>query len=311
MIEETKHNTYMRRKKSDGKTENKLMTEVGIAEVKEIYSGIGIDNDLLLFDEIGDLPIPNRPRHMKCILVGLCLSGTAEYSVDTKRHVVTPHDVIIVSEGQVTDNYRKSDDFSGIAILMSDDFFHEIIKGVHDLSSLFLFSRTHPVCHISDEDVLTLTNYFKLIKLKAEQTEHHFRKDVVRSLLMATIYDLSNTIYKIQNTGEKKYTRAETIFTRFIQMVEQHFRTERRVGWYAKQLCITPKYLSETVKIVSHRTPNEWIDDYVTLEIRVLLKNTTHSIKEIAEMLHFPNQSFLGKYFKEHVGMSPSEYRKS
>ena len=94
-------------------------------------------------------------------------------------------------------------------------------------------------------------------------------------------------------------------------MVEENFRKERRVGWYAEQLCITPKYLSETIKQVSKRTPNEWIDSYVTLEMRIMLKNTTKSIKEIAENLHFPNQSFLGKFFKEHVGMSPSEYRKS
>jgi AraC-like DNA-binding protein len=65
------------------------------------------------------------------------------------------------------------------------------------------------------------------------------------------------------------------------------------------------------VKQVSRRTPNEWIDHYVTLEIRVLLKNSAMSIKEIAQTLHFPNQSFLGKYFKEHVGMSPSKYRRS
>ena len=94
-------------------------------------------------------------------------------------------------------------------------------------------------------------------------------------------------------------------------MVEQNFRNERRVSWYGQQLCITPKYLSEAIKQVSHRTPNEWIDNYVTLEIRVLLKNSTKSIKEIAQELHFPNQSFLGKYFKEHVGCSPSDYRKS
>jgi AraC-like DNA-binding protein len=75
-------------------------------------------------------------------------------------------------------------------------------------------------------------------------------------------------------------------------------------------MCISPKYLSETIKQISRRTPNEWIDNYVTLEIRVLLRNSTKSIKEIAQDLNFPNQSFLGKYFKEHVGMSPSEYRK-
>ena len=73
---------------------------------------------------------------------------------------------------------------------------------------------------------------------------------------------------------------------------------------------ITPKYLSESVKAVSRRTPNEWIDNYVTMELRVQLRNSTKSIKQIAEELNFPNQSFLGKYFKEHVGLSPSDYRK-
>ena len=68
--------------------------------------------------------------------------------------------------------------------------------------------------------------------------------------------------------------------------------------------------MSELIKQVSKRTPNEWIDSYVMLEIRVLLKNTTKSIKEIAEAVNFPNQSFFGKYFKEHMGMSPTEFRR-
>ena len=93
-------------------------------------------------------------------------------------------------------------------------------------------------------------------------------------------------------------------------MVEEHFRSERRVGWYAIQLGITSKYLSETVKTISKRTPNEWIDYYVTTELSVLLKNSTLSIKDITARMNFPNQSFLGKYFKEHVGVSPSEFRK-
>ena len=73
---------------------------------------------------------------------------------------------------------------------------------------------------------------------------------------------------------------------------------------------ISPKYLAETVRLISRKTPNDWINYYVVLEMRVLLKNTTKSIKEITKYMNFPNQSFLGKYFKEHVGMSPSEYRK-
>jgi AraC-like DNA-binding protein len=99
------------------------------------------------------------------------------------------------------------------------------------------------------------------------------------------------------------------VFFEFIETIEKNFRTERRVGWYADQLCVTNKYLTEAVKSVSNRTPNEWINSYTTLEIKVLLKNSAMSVKEIADLLNFPNQSFLGKYFKEKTGISPTTYR--
>ena len=127
---------------------------------------------------------------------------------------------------------------------------------------------------------------------------------------ISCLEDMEGMKIRVQESDNRKQSRADTIFTQFIHLVEKNFRHERKVGWYAEQLCITPKYLSETVKSVSTRTPNEWIDSYVTLELRVLLKTTTKSVKEIAEEMNFPNQSFLGKFFREHVGVSPTLYRK-
>ncbi|MBQ2195777.1 MAG: AraC family transcriptional regulator [Prevotella sp.] len=286
--------------------------EVTIESLKEMSKGGHIDNDLILFDDIASVPFPYGPRRMGCLLLALCLKGKAQYSVNTEKHEVEQNHIIIINEGQVTDDFLLSRDCNGIALLISTSFFREIIKNVHELSSLLLFSRNHPVWKLTPNETKTIVEYFRLLKAKVNDKEHHFRKDTVRLLLTTMIYDLSNAIYKVQQTtNEKKQTRAEHIFTEFIRMVEQNFRKERRVSWYGQQLCITPKYLSEAIKQVSHRTPNEWIDNYVTLEIRVLLKNSTKSIKEIAQELHFPNQSFLGKYFKEHVGCSPSDYRKS
>ena len=288
------------------------MIQMNIASTKQIYTkGSFIGDDLLLFDNVTDLPLPNEPRRVQCLLVALCLQGKAEYTVDTEQHVVKANDIIIISEGQVTDDFMLSPDCKGIAIMISKEFFNEIIGGVHELSSLFLFSRNHPVCNLKPEEAQTIVDYCKLIKQKVDDTDHHFRRDTVRMLMTSMIYDVSNAIYRVQHVNDKRQMRAESIFTDFIAAVEANFRTERRVGWYGQQLCITPKYLSEAVKLVSHRTPNEWIDNYVILEIRVLLKNSTKTIKEIAQELNFPNQSFLGKYFKEHVGVSPSEYRRS
>lgn len=287
------------------------MTEVSVESVKKIYNGSYIDNDLIIFDEFADVPLPNEPRRMQCLLLALCINGTAEYTVDTVKYTAKANDIMIISEGQVTDNYMLSPNCRGIALMISYKFFSEIIKGIHELSALFLFAKSHPICPMEPAEAETIMHYFTMLKDKVGQKEHHFLKETVQSLLTTMIYDLSNTIYHIQTFNDTKLTRADAIFTEFIKLVEQNFRTERRVWWYGKQMCITPKYLSETIKQVSHRTPNEWIDKYVTLEIRVQLKNTSKSIKEISQDIHFPNQSFFGKYFKEHVGMSPSEYRRS
>jgi len=268
-----------------------------------------IGEDIILFEDVNRVPLLSEPKRLNCLLFAMCLRGRAQYTVDTTEHLIKANDMIILSSGQVVENYMLSPDCKGIAVMISADFFEEIVSNVHELSSLFLFAINHPVFTLREEEVQTISNYFRLIKMKVDDTRHHFRKETVRMLISALIYDMSNVIYKLQHLTTRKQGRAEAIFTDFIRLVEQNFRTERRVSWYGQQLCITPKYLSETVKQVSRRTPNEWIDNYVILEIRVLLKNSAMSIKEIAQYLHFPNQSFLGKYFKEHVGLSPSEYR--
>ena len=285
--------------------------ETDIKRAKEWENSGFIEDDILLLDHMSEVPIPREPRRMNFILIALCTQGRVQYRMDTQEQLVQPGQFIIVSERHVIDNYMASPDLEGLCMILSVNFYHEIIQNVSDISSLFLFTKTHPVFTLKPKDIKTYKEYFEVIKQKISDTDNHFRKNLIRTLLLAMFYDLSNVIYQAQQVSESRQSRADIIFTKFIKLVETHCKEEHRVGWYAQQLCITPKYLSESVKTVSQRTPNEWIDNYVIMEARVLLKDTTKSIKEIAEELHFPNQSFLGKYFKEHVGISPSQYRKS
>ena len=283
--------------------------ESDLNKAKTWSESVFMDDDLLLTEHINEAPMPTEPRKMNFIVIGLCTKGRILYQLDTHEQVITPGDMLIVSERHVVDHYQPSPDMEGLCMMLSVNFFHEIIQSVRDVSSLFIFARSHPVMQLEPKEIETFKKYFHVIKLKIGDETNHFRKDLIRTLLLAMFYDLSNMIYRVQH-HDKPQTRADAIFADFIRMVEAHCKQERRVGWYAQQLGITPKYLSETVKSVSRRTPNEWIDNYVTMELRVMLKNSSKSIKEIADELHFPNQSFLGRYFKEHVGISPSEYRR-
>ena len=279
--------------------------DVNVNRAKILGASGYIEDDILLLDKLNEAPIPREPRRMNMIVVALCLKGKAQYTIDTQEQLVRKNDVLIISERHVMDNFMASPDLEGLAIILSARFFRDVIQNVSDISSLFLFSKNHPVINFTQKEADVFISYFNLIKQKMTDTDNLFRRDVVRSLMLAMFYDLSNVIYRTRQSSDNRQTRADIIFTKFIHLVEGNYKRERRVGWYAEQLCITPKYLSETVKQVSRLTPNEWIDNYVILEIRVLLKNSTRSIKEIAMEMNFPNQSFLGKFFKEHEFPQP------
>ena len=281
-----------------------------LEEAKNWGNAEYMDDGLVLSDRIADAPIPNEPTRMNFILMALCRHGKAQYSIDTREQTVKPGDLLFISERHIVDNYMASPDFECLCIMVSTEFYHGFIQNVKNVSSLLLFSMNNPVVTLTPREIQVYSNYYQTIREKMSDHEHHYRTDLVKALLLAMFYDMSNVIWRVEQQGTKAQTRADVIFAQFIRLLEQHFRKERRVSWYAEQLFITPKYLAEIVKQVSKRTPNEWIDNYVVLEIRVLLKNSTKSIKEISDELQFPNQSFLGKYFKEHIGVSPSLYRK-
>lgn len=294
---------------------NKIAKLEGISVPQARLVGCGGDflqDDMVLFTNFEDVPLPLKSMRMDCLFIALCTSGQATYSVDTKKQVVRENDLIIIAEGQVVGDYMLSRDCKGIGVMVSNEAYNEAIKDFHELSSLFLFARTHPVVALTSHEAEIIKNYFLMVRQRVVKGDNPFLRHLCFALFKAVLYELGGKIMEVKSTNvQVGQTRAEIVFAEFIQLVEKHFRVNRKVSWYADQLGITPKYLSEIVKQASRKTPNDWIDQYVTLEMRVLLKNSSMNIKEMTEYLNFPNQSFFGKYFKEHVGMSPSDYRKS
>ena len=264
---------------------------------------------LVLTDSINGTSA-QEPVRMNFIVMALCSKGTARYTVDTHEQHVKAGDLLFISDRHIMGNYEASPDFECLSILVSTPFYHGFVQNVQNVSALLLFSMKNPVVQLTPNEIATFNRYYHFIREKMNDKSHHSRIDLMKALLLAMFYDMSNVIWRIEQNTTELHVRAEEIFSKFIQLLEQNFRSERRVSWYAQQLEITPKYLSETVKMASKRTPNEWIESYVVLELRVLLNNSTLNIKQITEKMNFANQSFLGKYFKEHVSVSPTEFRK-
>lgn len=129
-------------------------------------------------------------------------------------------------------------------------------------------------------------------------------------IMQAALYEMVDIQQRISDTRNIVRTRKEEIMARFLLAVSEHFREQRQVSFYADMLCITPKHLSTVVKEVSGRTAGNWIENYVVMEAKVMLRTTDLPVQEIANRLNFLNQSFFGKYFKHLTGVSPSQFRK-
>ena len=194
------------------------LKESDLKKAKEWSKSVFLDDDLLLTEHINEAPMPTEPRKMNIIIIGLCTQGEIIYKLDTQEQVIKPGDILIVSERHVVDSYRHSPDMQGLCMMMSIHFFHEIIQNIRDVSSLFLFARSHPVMSLEQKEIDTFKAYFNVIKQRLGDKSNHFHKDLIRTLLLAMFYDLSNIIYRVQN-NDRPRSRAESIFLDFIRMV--------------------------------------------------------------------------------------------
>lgn len=285
---------------------------VSIERISSTFKLPHLSNELLLIESTRSLPTHTEPRRMSlCLYMGVCTSGVVTLTVNGKRRSQSHQQVMLITEESVVTDVKFSEDFDGFAFFISYKLLQEILRDVHNMSDLFLLSHNHPVFNLNDEELYAAKTYFHSIRSHIEQPDKRYRMEIIRLTLLTMIYDMAGAFDRVidQPGKNEKQSRAEQLFVEFVQRVEHHFHEERQVQWYAKQMNVTPKYLCEVVTNVSRRTPNEWIDKFVTAEMRNLLRHTNMRMSEIAEVMNFPTQSFFGKYFKENVGVTPSEYR--
>lgn len=178
------------------------------------------------------------------------------------------------------------------------------------------FCRLFTVClFVASVDVVTnrkLTSYNAFLHRKITRIDHLYYDEIIRCLLQAFLYQTAHVLdnhVEAETTAEEPLQSRHQICQAFIDLLSSTKPVPRSVQWYAERLCKTPRYLSTAVKRASGRSASEWIHEALTREVADALKNSPKSIKEISDELDFPNLSFFGRYVRQRLGCSPSEFR--
>ncbi|MFV0470137.1 MAG: helix-turn-helix domain-containing protein [Dysgonomonas sp.] len=264
-----------------------------------------IDNDFILMDKPVIKSTFDYPFKVDVTTAIICLSGTSEGEIDLEPFRTQPSTMVILLSGRILQHRYMSEDFTGLFVVMSNKF----LQGLNFQQGLSLHLDVHdnPTILLNEETLEAMMSWYYMMQKVIRREDNPYRLETVINMIRALYYEIGYQFHKIPN--EKSQSRLDIIFDNFLTLVKEHYKEQRGVKFYADKLCITPKYLSTLIKERSGRSCNEWIDNYVILEAKALLKSTNMTIQQVAETLNFQSQTFFGKYFKRLVGVSPKEYK--
>ena len=251
-----------------------------------------------------------RPHKFDFYLFINPTAGGIKFKLDMEEYEVEMGgNIITCAPGQIFSVESFTPDFDADVMILSSQFMESLLvylKGTIPMR----FGMMRQVVFKNNEQEKQMQEVFaKTVKHVLKQTDNPFRLQMVQHVMMAIFY-ASDKPQSISNNGDVIRTNADLLTKQFLELVKENFRKERQLKFYADELCITPRYLSRVVKECSGSSAADWIERYVVLEARALLKSTSMNIQQISDSLNFPSQTFFGKYFKRRVGMSPKEYRR-
>lgn len=239
-----------------------------------------------------------------------CRSGSAEATVNQYKGRMQRNTLVFLLPGSVLLLTDRSEDFRVMYCAFSRDLFSE--AGFRLEPAFFEALRRRPIADPPARIVEGAVTWFQMAAYTYRDRGNMFRNTIIKNRLQNVLLEIYD---KLQRFGAKRQrtpdttTRQTELFHRFVALVHECCSKQREVAFYADKLCISTRYLSTIVRNVAHSSAKEFIDHAVMLEIKMLLQSTDLSVQEIAYRLHFPDQSYLGRYFKKHTGESPTEYR--
>lgn len=288
---------------------------VSIDDIENIKQAVYTDGDIAFVDDMCDLPqlAQSNSIRMDMIVFLFCTQGKVNFNMGTQSFTVHTDELLCGGPEMSFDDIMFSPDFKAKILCVSTSIIHSLVHTDKNILNHYFSRRTNPVISIDETGKQLIEYYYSLLKFRLSLPQRVYYKEAVASLVSAALYDMLGELGEPPSqigSNSELITQGDMLFQRFIELLTSTNPKPRSVAWYGKQLCVTPKYLSTVVKQSSGKTALKWITDYVVQDIRRLLGYSNISIKEIADTLNFPNISFFGKYTKQHLGCSPTEYRR-
>ena len=236
---------------------------------------------------------------------GLCLRGSLAFKLNYAEFEVSSGGFFVILPHRLFSVVSSSSDLELKIFLVSADF----ILSLPVSPDFQLLKKTDicPCLQLEDsapEDIQVL--YRMMERYDGEEMSVIQVRD---ALMCSVIFIVSSSFERMEQPEKQKLSRSEMLTRRFFDLLLENYRTERTASFYADSLCVTSKYLSTVVKQTTGYPLLSWVYDIVILAAKRYLKTTSFTIQQVSEVLNFSTPSSFVRFFRQHTGYTPLEYR--
>lgn len=269
-------------------------------------------NNVNISSSLQDLYCAQKEKD--CMKLVFCLQGALHLRLNDIEHDIMARDLFRYVADSNIENIHASEDCRVIIYTIElhalDSAFFYCLRNEGDWWGKWNFMQGNPIIHMNERQMLIGSHFHDLIALYQQDDTYDYREETFALIKQIFVYEVLMWIkgqsqYTAPKSIQDKQHARDAIIMQFMKLVERNSRCQRAVNWYAEQLHITPKYLSEVVKRVTGKTAIQVIREHALREIESQLLHTDKSIKEIAYELNFPSLSFFSKYVHENMGAGP------
>ncbi len=250
----------------------------------------------------------------------ICLNGNVTFFLDDTKYEMKKNNIVVYFPYSILKIIDASEDLYGIMMSVDVNVVQPLLTRITDVDSI-LYIRQNPLTDLSEHDLTAIKNYIELYqkhlelsKLYADNNQRRFWQlnnlqieNVKLNLVLQIIMAYADADNGLKNSVDRR----DDIVRKFLNDLKDHYLSQHEVSFYSNRQYISMRYFSSVVKQRTGQTPSQWITSILIKEAKKFITESNLTVKEIAEVMNFPNQSYFGKWFKTHVGMGPLEFKKA